>query len=114
IRAGPAPLLFQQRSSRETKNNSTTSFHIPYRASNSSQNGGTADTSDPNDVRGSAQGHVLFLGQVPDPFEAVDHHPFEFFTDTGQVPVEVLAILDPLKVAYRDTAGIGQNVGDYD
>jgi len=49
------------------------------------------------------------LGQV---VEGVDDDGFQFLVDALLVPVEALAILDPLEVGDGDPAGVGEDVGE--
>src|SRR5262249_17288698 len=102
----------RQQSCRETGRIWRERRRTRQRTSDTSQNSRPADPADADDICGRPERHVLLLCDIPDALETVDHDAVEFLSDTGQVPVEVLAVLDPFEIAYRNTSRVGQNIGN--
>ena len=55
----------------------------------------------------------MLLRRLPDILERLAHRMIKLLADTVESPTIVLTILDPLEVADRDTAGVGQDVGQH-
>ena len=64
-----------------------------------------------HDVGGRAQRDFVLLGHVPHAGEGFFHDAHQAFIDFGFRPEEAGEVLHPFKVADRDSACIGNDVG---